>query len=107
MTRTTNDSFDRLTDEMERLLRSFGEPYRRGSGDFLVIQDDYGIQEVAVVLCRAIALDGAIPQIQRCIRESAPGWKVRIGADSSIDWNNDQDLVIDGAAYWSEDRQAR
>jgi hypothetical protein len=106
MSQAGDHAFDRLADELERILRGYGEPYQRGAGDYLVVQDDYGIQELAVILCRALPLTTAIPEVQRCIQEAAPGWKVRIGANAGVEWNDDKDLVIDAVTSWSEARPA-
>lgn len=102
-----SDVFDQLVAELEILFSRFGSPYQRGSGDFLINQDNYGVKEVAVILCAELPIKDITAGVQQLLTRTAPAWRVRIGATAGLEWNGDQDLVIAADRIWSETRDGQ
>lgn len=102
--RNEESVFDLLADDVERLLSNYGAPYQHGTGDFLILRDDYGINEVAVILCELLPIALLVPRLQEALSRIAPRWRIRIGSNAGVHWNDDQDLVIAVDQTWSEGR---
>lgn len=83
-----------LANQIEALLCRYGVAYHRGAGDFTVVHDYYGHNEVGVVIMAPFFNDIVLEELQAILRREAPTWEIWVTFEDPLMWRDMSQIVV-------------
>lgn len=104
MSRRVNyDEFGNIADAIEEVLSCYGKACWQDAGDYLIIQDNYGIPEIGVIFITLQLDQNLLEKLQEKLAHFSLDWKIRLTFDDDghkFKWHGYDQIGISYNKWW-------